>query len=236
MAAPVPIITAVENAIVDRLTRGLGQMVRRVSTYGGEFDDDGLADVVRNLPAAWVTFGGIRKSEPVDKSKRKWKRDATFVVMVGDRSVRSEAASRQGGASLAEVGANMLIWAVTRLVTRQDLALPIRELEPGAVRTLFNTKLQRDAFSVFALEFHTAWIEEALVGRTYPQPVDPATVDASDPTSGLDALFALYHGQLDPATPDLKSVELNTFVNNAPESGLPQAQDIVTLPPSQESQ
>ncbi|PVX80051.1 DUF1834 family protein [Paraburkholderia unamae] len=235
MVTPVPIITAVENAMVDRLKRGLGQMVRQVSTYGGEFDDDGLADVVRNLPAAWVTFGGVRKTSAVDARRKSWKAEGTFIVMVGAYSVRSEAASRQGGARMGEVGTNMLIWAVRRLLAQQDLSLPIQEFAPGAVRTLFNTKLQRDAFSVFALEFHTAWIEHALAGHAFPQPVDPATVVASDPTCGLDALFALYKGQLDPATPDLTAVELNTFVNGAPESGLPLAQDIVTLPPSQES-
>ncbi|RQU99056.1 DUF1834 family protein, partial [Burkholderia cenocepacia] len=32
----VPIVTAVELAIVDRLTRGLGRMVKEVKTYGGE--------------------------------------------------------------------------------------------------------------------------------------------------------------------------------------------------------
>lgn len=236
MNAPVPIITAVENAMVDRLRRGLGRMVRQVSTYGGEFDDDGLADVVRNLPAAWVTFGGVRKTSKVDLRSKDWRTEGTFIVMVGAYSVRSEAASRQGGASLGEVGTNTLIWAVRRLLTEQDLSLPIREFAPGSVRTLFNTKLQRDAFSVFALEFHTVWVERALNVRTYPQPVDLAAVDATDPTSGLDQLFALYQGQLDPTTPDLKSVELNTFVNGSPESGLPQAQDIVTLPSSQESQ
>lgn len=236
MSTPVPIITAVENAMVDRLRRGLGRMVRQVSTYGGEFDDDGLADVVRNLPAAWVTFGGVRKTAPVDTRRTRWKAEGTFVVMVGAYSVRSEAASRQGGARLGEVGTNMLIWAVRRLLAQQDLSLTIEQFAPGAVRTLFNTKLQRDAFSVFALEFHTAWIERVLDGGAYPQPVDPATVVATDPTSGLDELFALYQGQLDPTTPDLESVVLNTFVNNAPESGLPQAQDIITMPPSQESQ
>lgn len=233
MGMPVPIITAVELAIVDRLTRGLGKMVTSVATYGGEFDDENLADVVRRLPAAWVTFGGVRKSTPVDTSRQKWKREGTFVVMVGARSVRSEMASRHGGPSAGEVGTNMLIYAVSRLLIQQDLSLPIREFAPGSVRTLFNTRLQREAFSVFALEFHTDWIDAALPARTFPQPVDAADVDANDPTSGLDSMFASHGGQLDPASPYWESTALNYFLDPTKEgTNPPDAQDIVTMQPA----
>lgn len=233
--APVPIITAVELAIVDRLARGLGRMVNEVKTYGGEFDDENLADVVRRFPAAWVTFGGVRKTTPVDISRQKWKTEATFVVMVGSRSVRSEAASRHGGPAPGEIGTNLLIYGARRLLTQQDLALPIKEFAPGSIRTLFNTRLAREAFSVFALEFHTDWIERALPARTLPQPVDPADIDANDPTSGLDGVFAAYGGQIDPASPYWTSTALNYYLDPAkitqtPEQ--PDAQDIVTMQPA----
>jgi phage gp37-like protein len=220
MSTPVPIITAVENAIVARLGKGLGKMVRQVSTYGGEFDDDGLAEVVRNFPAAWVTFGGIRKTVPVGTPRDKWRSEATFVVMVGTRSVRSEAASRQGGPLATEVGSNMLIWGVRRLLMQQDLGLPVRELEPGSVKTLFNTRLQREAFSVFALEFHTAWVEHALPPGAFPQPAA---------SSDLDSLFASYAGQIDPATPDLASVQINLHLDPTKTSGTPDDQTVATL-------
>lgn len=225
---PVPIITAVENAIVARLSQGLGKMVRQVSTYGGEFDDDGLADVLRNFPAAWVTFGGVRKTEPYSLERKQWKTTGTFVVMVGARSVRSEAASRQGGPARGEIGTNLLIWAVRRLLTQQDLQLPIRELAPGTIKTLFNTRLQRDAFSVFALEFHTAWIEEALAPGMFPQSTDAASSDSSS----LDSLFATYGAQIDPQTPDLKSVAMNLHLDPTQTSGTPDEQAIANLQPS----
>lgn len=232
---PVPIITAVENAMVGRLKTGLGRMVRQVSTYGGEFDDDGLADVVRNLPAAWVTFGGIRKTTPVGTDRKKWKAEATFIVMVGAYSVRSEASSRHGGAAPGEIGTNLLIYAVRRLLTQQDLALPIRGLAPGSVRTLFNTRLQRDAFSVFALEFHTDWVELALDGLAFPQPVDPTAINPSDPTSGLDAVFAAYSGQVAPAAQEWNSTQLNYYLDPTQESGHPNAQDVVIMQSAKES-
>jgi phage gp37-like protein len=235
MSTPVPIITAVENAIVARLAKGLGRMVTSVETYGGEFDDEGLADVVRRFPAAWVTFGGIPRTVPVGTSRDRWKPEGTFIVMVGTRSVRSEAASRHGGPLATEIGTNLLIWGVRRLLTQQDLGLPIRELVPGAVKTLFNTRLQRDAFSVYALEFHTAWIESALEPGAFPQPVDPSTVDANDPTSGLDAIFATYAGQIDPAAHDLVSVRMNMHLDPTTTSGTPDEQAIATLQsPTQE--
>lgn len=229
VTAPVPIITAVENALVGRLQKGLGKMVRQVSTYGGEFDDGDLAEVVRNFPAAWVTFGGIKSTKPVGTSRDKWKAEGTFIVMVGARSVRSEAASRQGGPLASEVGTNLLIYGVRRLLIQQDMQLPIRELVPGSVRTLFNTRLQREAFSVFACEFHTAWVEDALDLHAFPQPVDPSTVDASDPTSGIDTVFATYAGQIDTTTPDLASVRMNLHLDPTKTSGTPDEQAIATL-------
>lgn len=232
MSTPVPIITAVENAIVARLQKGLGKMVREVKTYGGEFDDEGLAEVVRTFPAAWVTFGGIKKTERVATDRKKWKPHSTFIVMVGTRSVRSEAASRQGGPSTAEVGSNLLIYAVRRLLTQQDLQLPIDEFAPGSVRTLFNTRLNRDAFSVFALEFHTAWIEHSLPAHAFPQPV--STVNPNDPTSGIDALFAAHAGQIDPETPDLKSVRIGLYLDPSKESGTPDTQAVANLQPNQD--
>jgi phage gp37-like protein len=221
--------------MVDRLQRGLGRMVKSVQTYGGEFDDENLADVVRRFPAVWVTFGGVRKTTPVDVSRQKWKPESTFVVMVGSRSARSEAASRHGGPSPGEIGTNLLIYGVRRLLTQQDLGLRIKEFAPGSVRTLFNTRLAHDAFSVFALEFHTEWVEQALPARMLPQPVDPADVDATDPTSGLDSVFAAYGGQLDPASPYWNSTALNyyldpTKVTQTPDQ--PDAQDILTMQPA----
>ncbi len=198
----VPIVTAVELGIVDRLTRGLGKMVTEVKTYGGEFDDEDLENVVRRFPAVWVTFGGVKRTDPVSTGRSKWKAEATFAVMVGARSVRSEETSRHGGPARIEVGTNLLISAVRYLLTEQDMGLPIRELKPGAIRTLFNTKVRSDAMSVYALEFHTAWVEETLFVGAFPQ-------GAEGP---LGDVFEQYGGQLDPPTPDWKSTLLRYYL------------------------
>lgn len=194
----VPVITAVELAIVDRLKRGLGTMVRSVETYGGQLDED-LADVVRSFPAAWVTFAGVTNTTATGTSRKGWRTSGMFAVMVGARSVRKESASRHGGPAKHEVGTNQLIYAVRRLLTRQDLGLEIAHLEPGRVRTLHHALLGNEAFSAFALEFHTAWVEYELPNGTFPEAV---------PAGHPDAVFADYGGELSPTPPDLDTTDL----------------------------
>ncbi|MCE0322059.1 DUF1834 family protein, partial [Klebsiella pneumoniae] len=43
------IITQIESAIIDRLTRGLGKLVQGVHSYSGELDGE-PAEVIRRLP------------------------------------------------------------------------------------------------------------------------------------------------------------------------------------------
>lgn len=216
----IPIVTAVELAIVDRLTRGLGKMVNEVKTYGGEFDDEELDTVVRRFPAAWVTFGGVRRTEPYGTSRSKWRAEALFVVMVGARSIRNEETSRHGGPAQFEVGTNLLISCVRHLLNQQDMGLPIANLQPGAIRTLFNTKTRTDAMSVYALEFRTAWVEDTLFVGAFPQ-------GASE--GPLGQVFEDYGGQIDPPTPDWKATLFSYFLKPG-ESSQPDAQDWVQKP------
>ncbi len=113
-------------------------MVQDVRTYAGELDED-PGRIVRSLPAAWVTFGGIVKTERYSTSRRKYIATGRFVVVVGDYNTRSEQSARQGGSVRDEVGTNQLVESVRRLLTGQDLGLEIDYFEPGRVRTLFNT-------------------------------------------------------------------------------------------------
>jgi len=210
--------TQIETAIVDRLRLGLGSMVRSVSSYGGELDDD-LGVIAAALPAAWVTFGGVTNSRRTSTSRQKFRCEGKFVVMVGDRNGRGEQASRQGGVQASEVGTYPLLYAVRRLLASQDLGLPIEAFTPARVRTLFNTKVARQALSVFAAEFDTVWIESALdLGRW------PAPVDADDP----DQVFATYQGKLDSPYPDLDRVGLHVYPT-PPAQEDPAVTDVVQL-------
>ncbi|MXR36710.1 DUF1834 family protein [Craterilacuibacter sinensis] len=216
------ILTRTEDAIIARLRLGLGRMVNEVGSYGGELDD-GLDEAIRRFPAAWVTFGGITKTEPTSTSQQKFKASGQFVVMVGERNVRGEVAGRRGGPSQGEVGTYPLIYAVRRLLSAQDLGLPIAPLLPGKVRTLFNTRLERQAFSVFACEFQTAWIEEALPRDHWPTPPAAGTPEAE---SSPDAVFTRYQGKLGQPDPDWLRTGLNYHLT--PDDGKADARDLIT--------
>ena len=190
------VITDIEQAIIERLKKGLGRMVRGIRSYGGEMDGE-PAEVMRQLPGVWVVFGGVQKTEPHSTSRKKFATHGRFVVMVGDRSVRNEESSRTGGPGTDEVGTYRLIAAVRRLLSGQDLAdtgIKIDPFRPGRVRTLFNTQVERQAFSVFACEFDTKWIESVLENGAFPM--------TGVPDDHPDSLFRAYGGETTEPEPE----------------------------------
>lgn len=134
-----------------------------VATYGGEFDQ-GLEAVVRSFPAVWVVFGGQGPGKPLDTARKVWRFTAVFVVIVGARNPRSEAAARKGDAK--QVGSYAMLEDVRRLLLNNDLGLTIRELSPGRVRALVNAKLQNNAVSAYAMEWHTEY--DVVLGQDFP--------------------------------------------------------------------
>lgn len=211
-------IGTIEQAICDRLTQGLGKMQTSVTTYGGELDDD-LGKIVRRLPAVWVTFGGITGTEPHSLSKRLWRTTGSFAVIAGDYSARDEQTSRQGGPRFNEVGTYNLIYAIRRLLTGQDLGLKINPLKPTRVRTLFNTRLEAKAVSVFALEFEATWLEEALPCGAWPE--------TCNDTGEHEHLFTKYRGKLAEPAPDLLRVGMRYTRTGVEDDDAPE--DLVKL-------
>lgn len=206
-------ISETELAMIERLRAGLGQMVKEVSSYGGELDDVGA--IVRALPAVWVTFLGIQSSAPVSTHKNSFRVMGRFAVMVTAYNVRQEAAQRRGGPQLDEVGCNLIVRSVRRLLTRQDMGLPIEPLLPGRVRSLFSSRLNEKAMSAYSCEFDTVWIEEALECGHWPAPEGD-----DDP----DRVFAWYRGRLDKPYPMHESTGLAYHLDG---QGPTVAQDII---------
>lgn len=208
-------IATIEAALIARLTPGLGRMVRLVASYSGELDDE-LANVIRAFPAAWVTFGGITDTRPASTSRSQFKTTGQFVVMVGERNLQQQA-GRHGGVRPEQVGVYPLVYAVRRLLSGQDLGLAISPLQPGKVRTLYNTRLNDGAFAVFACEFSCSWMEDALVNGHWPTAATP---------DSPDALFARYGAQLQTPDPDWLRTGLNYHL--AQDDGQADAQDLLT--------
>ncbi|CAB3834447.1 hypothetical protein LMG26858_00863 [Achromobacter anxifer] len=222
---PRDIYTRIELAMSARLAAGLRGLVKGVTTYSGEMDDD-LARIAAAMPAAWVTFGGILGTKPYSTSQQKWVATGKFVVMIGQTSIRSDAAARHGTGRPSEIGANALAWAVRRLLigqelTDQDATLRINPLRPGRARTLFNTQLQGKPVTVYAVEFETDWIEEALPKQRFP-----SRGEGGGPAQGDDAIFDAYPpAARSGADPDLLSVHLHHHLT--PMKDQPDATDIV---------
>ncbi|MCR4178908.1 DUF1834 family protein [Providencia vermicola] len=193
-------ITQIERCIIQRLTLGMGSMLREVASYSGELDVD-MGNIIRAFPAAWVTFGGITNSKYTSTSRQKVIVTGKFVVMVGDYNTRSDAASRTGGVNLNEVGTYRHIHGVRRLLAGQDLGLTIDPLMPGVVRTLYNTQVNERALSIFACEFETRWHEQVLANGAWPE-------FTRNPDEA-DNLFNLYRGKLQQPDPDLLRVGLH---------------------------
>lgn len=199
------IISRIQAAMVERLTLGLGKLVKSVTTYGGELDDE-PDKVVRRFPAAWVAFLGIQDTRPMNTARSKFLARGRFTVMVGQRSVRSESAARTG--TREEVGTDQLIAAVRRLLTGQDFGLDdVGQMAPGAVSPLFNARVKNDATSIFAAEFDVKWVEHALENGRWPSP-DPdqaGNPDAADP----DLLLAEAGGKTDTPYAWLTAIQLD---------------------------
>lgn len=192
-------ITAIENAMVERLKAGLGHLVLDVASYGGELDD--IANVVRRLPAVWVTYGGGRM-QPVDTRKLRYQNTDKFVVMVATWSMRGEQAMRQGGITKYEIGSNDLVDAVLRLMSSQTLdgLLEIAGLTPQSINPIYNNALvQGGAVSVFAIEFEGKYNRLSLESGRFPE----TTTDKTSP----DYVFTDYEARLSEAYPDLKRVQ-----------------------------
>lgn len=180
-------ITQIEQAIADRLKRGLGQMVRTVKSYNGEADD--LAGQIHTLPAVWVTFGGC-KAEKAGSGSNRYRNSGEFVVMCATRSLRNEQALRQGGIDIREIGSNDLIAAVRRLLDGQRVADgDSHGLMPKAVRPIANHVLVTNAaVSIYAVEYVLHWDSFGLESGRFPE----ETHDPSHP----DHVFTKYKGEL----------------------------------------
>lgn len=150
-------IAEIENAMIETLKNATGMgYLTCAESYGGQLDDD-LAEVVRKYPAVWVVYAGSAK--PQKLGAEKFKVPANFAVIVAARNVRNEKATRQGSA--IEVGTYQMLKDVRTLLMNNDFGLAVERLQPGAVRTLYNTKIRGQALSVFSQEYTTAFIESA---------------------------------------------------------------------------
>lgn len=191
-------ITKIEQALVERLQKGLGRLVNTVKSYGGELDDDSLS--VSRLPICLVTFGGAR-IERMGTNARRHQSTANFVIILAVRSLRSNVAARQGGIDEREVGVNQLITAVRRLLDAQTLGQLVKPLKPTRVRTIFNNALFKGgAITAYSIEYEAVYDDfQPLDDGYFPE----ATQDKTNP----DYVFSAYRAKLSDPLPLLEQVQ-----------------------------
>lgn len=185
-------ITAIEDALCQRLREGLGGMVSDVVSWDVMTDDIGV--ILRCLPGAFVTFTGITASQPHDTRRTRYKVAGRFGVYVADYNLRDNESVRHGGVNLDEPGCYRLVRAVRRLLSGQDLGLDIGNLRPATVRMVTNKVFSEEAIAMYECLFDTLWYEDALPNRHWPVTPD----SESDP----DYDFVRWSGRLDDAPPD----------------------------------
>lgn len=163
-------IATVESAIIERLKLGLGKSVREVGSYRGQLDEDGVNQVVNNVPALYVSFAGHKSPKAKNTAGDVLYMPATFTVFVVTRNIANEVAGRVG--SVNQVGAYQLIEAVRRLLVWQDLGLPIERFTVGAVQLLGHIKVGVHGLTAYGCGFDTAWLDK-LRGDGLPLRDDP---------------------------------------------------------------
>ncbi|OHX21624.1 DUF1834 family protein [Chromobacterium sphagni] len=224
-------LISLQTAIADRLHQGLARMVREVAA---DLDETALCGLqlahgdyasrltpgqsspainpqaLARLPAVWTVAGGITASQPSASQRQRYKANALFTVIVGDRL--------QADASYSGAGVWQLVYAVRRLLASQDFGLAVNPLVPEKVRPLGQSPRDGQPWSLVACDFSTYWLDEALDNGHWPAPLKD---------SDADALFSRFGGRLDDPSKNWQSTQLNFSLAGKPDV---KAQDVVSQP------
>ncbi len=174
MSSPV---TLIEQGLVNRLRAVTRSYTPLVESYGAQLDDETFG-WIRSLPAVWVTFDGAR---PTRVGPRTWRYQGTFEVLVAQRNLVQDRARQADDSRGQDVGVYQLLEDNKLALVNATLGLQIEPLAPGAIRSVAKSLVNRDAITVMAQQFATAWTE------IYP---DPALAPAGDLiTVGLSYLL-----------------------------------------------
>lgn len=146
-------IHEIENAIIERIKAAQLPYLRFIGSYGGELTGE-WEEVIRRLPAVWVTFKGSGNPSPLNTAQNRWRVELRFTTIVAAKSLRSEAATRHGGEG--KTGSYAMLNDVGRLIALQDFSLiDVDYLRPRDIRSLFNAGTGAKALSVFAQNWST---------------------------------------------------------------------------------
>lgn len=153
-------IGTVENAVLDVLRDAgagnsnlLGYDYRTLESYPDDFDQY-LAEQKGQLrmPAAWCVFLALGPCDDVEGGDLQG--EARFALVVAAQNLRNETATRHGGVGTAEPGSYQLAIDAIRLLSDNDLGLPLvhRVAITGARLVSRTAAMVKQGMSLMAIE------------------------------------------------------------------------------------
>lgn len=139
--------TALEDAVLTALQAEIGDSVKTLKSYQGNWREDLKREGWR-LPAVLVRFDGSR-AEQVGLSSYDFTADITILVVV--RSLRGEAAPRR-----EEGGVYVLLAGIRQALWHQDLGLAMLPLALMREEALLSSQ----EHAVYATRFRTALVQD----------------------------------------------------------------------------
>lgn len=156
----------IEQAIIDKIqaasTSGaLGYKPAKVASYGGEYSDPSVRQVIKDFPAVSVMFDGARSTKQTNGSV---KIDVRYGVFVAARNLRSEKEARHGDGT--NPGSYKMIEDMILLLTNQNFGLEIAELSFEDVSLVLVDKSDQGLVSVYGISFKTSYSIGTLPSET----------------------------------------------------------------------
>lgn len=165
-------IGQIEQAIIDAVkaasdSGALGYKLFKVASYGGEYSDPSVRQVIKDFPAVSVMFDGARESKQTNGSV---KMDVRYGVFVAAKNLRSEKEARHGDG--ANPGSYKMVEDMIALLTNQNFGLEIAELSFEEVSLILVDKADQGLVSVYGISFKTSYTI-----KTLPSDADIASLD-----------------------------------------------------------
>jgi len=161
-------VGAIEDAVIARIQAAagagniLGYAVPLVESYGGQLSEDGLAVLVKRVPAVLIAFAGEQK--PVIDARGEVTQ-ANFIALCATRSVRNEKSGRRGAVGV--IGAYQIFNDVRALLRGQTLTLDIEPISVGRIEVVHTVKTKAMSLTVYGVHFSTKYaLDEAVAAET----------------------------------------------------------------------
>lgn len=200
-------LSDIENAIVQRLQSGLGNMVQEVKMNNADSDSSDWNNMI-TVPAVWVQFGGAKVISK-NLARRHYQYTATFNVKCLTSDVISMSAEQTDIAP--QINSNKLMYAVLRLLAGQQLDKKLNShgLVPQNISALQKKTSQGNVLNIMEIEFTATSEFTGLEDSRFPE--------ETKNIKNADYIFTQYQGELSNPYDNLMTIKSRIYnpKNNA---------------------